>query len=49
MDLTFDLSLINAYKSPTQIALVLTEDWFARNMYCPICGGVINKRAKNYF
>lgn len=39
MDLTFDLSLINAYKSPTQIARVLTEDWFARNMYCPICGG----------
>ena len=38
MNLKFDTSLAVGYKSASQIARVLTEDWLARNMYCPICG-----------
>lgn len=38
MDLRFNTELAKKYKSPSQIAKVLTEDWLARNMYCPICG-----------
>jgi len=38
MDFHFNLDLLANYKSPTQRARVLTEDWVARNMYCPICG-----------
>ncbi|MBP3499094.1 MAG: hypothetical protein J6J97_03280 [Akkermansia sp.] len=38
MNLTFNTALIQGYKSPAQIARRLTEDWLARNMYCPICG-----------
>ena len=40
MNLKFDISLAKGYISPSQIARVLTEDWLARNMYCPICGEV---------
>lgn len=46
MNLKFDISLAKGYKSPSQIARVLTEDWLARNMYCPICGEVSICRAK---
>lgn len=38
MNLRFNTSLADGYKSASQIARVLTEDWLARNMYCPICG-----------
>lgn len=38
MELTLDGSLIAHYHSERQIARVLTEDWIARNMYCPHCG-----------
>ncbi len=38
MDLHFDLSFADGYKSKSQIARVLTENWLATNMYCPICG-----------
>ena len=38
MNLDFDMSLAKRYNSNSQITRVLTEDWFARNMYCPICG-----------
>ena len=38
MNLRFDTSLAAGYKSAAQIARVLSEDWLARNMYCPICG-----------
>jgi len=38
MDFTFNSSLAANYHGATQIARVLTEDWIARNMYCPICG-----------
>jgi type II restriction enzyme len=46
MDLRFNTSLAEKYKSATQIARVLTEDWLARNMYCPICGEVSINRAE---
>lgn len=46
MDLHFNTSLIHGYKSAVQIARVLTEDWFARNMYCPICGNTSIKKAE---
>lgn len=41
MTFDFNISLIENYKSATQKARVLTEDWFGRNMYCPICGAPI--------
>jgi hypothetical protein len=44
MNLRFDTSLAQGYKSASQIARVLTEDWLARNMYCPICGEVSIKK-----
>ena len=46
MDLRFNTSLIHGYKSATQIARILTEDWFARNMYCPVCGEVSITKAE---
>ena len=46
MDLRFNTSLIQGYKSASQIARVLTEDWLAHNMYCPICGETSIKRAE---
>lgn len=46
MNLRFDTSLSEGYKSASQIARVLTEDWLARNMYCPICGEVSIRRAE---
>jgi len=32
-----DLRVADGYKSPAQRARRLTEDWFGRNMYCPVC------------
>lgn len=46
MDLRFNKSLTEGYKSSSQIARVLTEDWLARNMYCPICGEMTIRRAE---
>lgn len=40
MDLNFDRSLIRDYRSPSQIARVLTENWTATNMFCPRCGNL---------
>ncbi len=48
MNLKFNTSLVEGYKSASQIARILTEDWIARNMYCPVCGEVsINKAEPN--
>lgn len=38
MNLNFNTALSEHYNNKSQQARVLTEDWFARNMYCPICG-----------
>ena len=46
MDLRLNTSLAESYKSASQIARVLTEDWLARNMYCPICGEISIRRAE---
>ena len=46
MDLTFNTTLIQGYKSPAQQARILTEDWLARNMYCPICGAISIHKAE---
>lgn len=47
MDLRFDISKADGYKEGSQIARVTTEDWVARNMYCPICGAPMLKHYKN--
>ncbi len=47
MDLTLDTSLIAQYKSASQIARVLTEDWVKRNAYCPGCGNLLSKFENN--
>jgi type II restriction enzyme len=38
MIIEFDINLASGYKSPTQIARVLTEHWVHTNIYCPSCG-----------
>lgn len=38
MDLRLDNGLSVDYRSKSQIARVITEDWVYRNMYCPRCG-----------
>lgn len=38
MDLKFDLSIAEGYKSKSQIVRVLSENWVGRNAYCPSCG-----------
>ncbi len=47
MNLQFNISLADGYKSASQIARVLTEDWLAHNMYCPICGKVTIQHVKS--
>jgi len=37
MDIHFDLKKSDGYKSLSQIARVLTEDWGKRNLYCVSC------------
>ena len=37
MNLQFNISKAKGYKSPSQIARVLTEEWASRNLYCPSC------------
>ena len=46
MNLQFNTSLAEGYKSASQIARVLTEDWLAHNMYCPTCGELTIRRAE---
>ncbi len=45
MDLKFNATLASKYKSNSQIARVLSEDWVQRNSYCPNCG---NDRLRIY-
>ena len=37
MNLCFDRDKAEGYKSLSQVARVLTEDWAARNLFCPSC------------
>ena len=48
MNLHFDTRLAEGYKSASQIARVLTENWMGTNVYCPNCGcKPINKAPNN--
>ncbi|MBQ9835832.1 MAG: restriction endonuclease [Akkermansia sp.] len=47
MDLRFDTTLIKGYKSASQQARIMTEEWLARNMYCPICGAESIQKAES--
>lgn len=40
MNLNFNTKLAEGYKSNSQIARVLTENWVTENSYCPCCGFV---------
>lgn len=37
MNLSFNVKKAHGYKSPSQIARVLTEDWGERNLFCASC------------
>ncbi|MFH2106349.1 MAG: DpnI domain-containing protein [Candidatus Micrarchaeota archaeon] len=44
----YDKKLVCNYKSKSQIARVLTENWFLRQMYCPNClASPVNKEKDN--
>lgn len=47
MDLQLDTNLIANYKSKSQIARVLTEDWLSKNSYCPSCAQQPLKKFEN--
>lgn len=47
MDLRFDLSLCEKYKSNSQKIRVMSEQWFAENMFCPKCGHIALKHFEN--
>ena len=47
MDLNFNVQLIENYHSPSQSVRVLTEHWFASNMFCPRCGNAHIRRFEN--
>ena len=38
MKLSFDVNKADKYKSNSQIARILTENWVSENSYCPNCG-----------
>ena len=48
MILDFNTQLADGYKSSSQIARILTEDWVLNNSYCPNCGkSKLNSYATN--
>ncbi len=47
MDLQLNTKLSQGYKSVTQIARVLTEDWVLHNSYCPKCGNLFLNNFEN--
>lgn len=47
MNLRFNTQLAEGYKSASQIARVLTENWMAENIYCPNCGCKPIKKVRN--
>ena len=47
MNLQFDINLANNYKSNSQIARVLTENWVKNNSYCPCCGNAVLSEFEN--
>jgi len=47
MNLQMNFRLANAYKSKSQIARILTEEWLAHYLACPNCGHYPLKKFKN--
>lgn len=47
MNLALDATLSAVYTSRTQVARVLTEDWFERSMYCVACAASRLRRLAN--
>ena len=47
MNLSFDLKIAESYKSNSQKARVLTENWVLNNSYCPKCGTIPLKDFEN--
>ncbi len=47
MNLQMNLSLVSQYKSPSQIAKVLTENWIAHESYCPNCLSSLKQEKAN--
>lgn len=47
MNLSFDTKLAEGYKSNSQIARLLTENWVLNNSYCPCCGELSLKDFEN--
>lgn len=47
MDLNFNTELVKQYHSSSQIARILTENWFEVNMFCPRCGATHLNRFEN--
>lgn len=47
MNLEFNISLAESYKSHSQISRVLTEAWIEENMFCPNCGNLFVKHFEN--
>ena len=42
-----NISLADGYKAASQKSRVVTEDWVARNMFCPICGKPVLSHYEN--
>lgn len=47
MNLQMDLSLMKRYKSKSQIAKILTENWIASESYCPSCLNTLRQAKSN--
>lgn len=47
MNLSFNINLAEGYKSNSQIARILTENWVLNNSYCPSCGDSPLKEFEN--
>ncbi len=47
MDLHFDETLADDYKSARQKIRVMSENWFYKNMFCPVCGNLRVEKFEN--
>jgi len=47
MNLQMNVRLADGYKSKSQIARVITEDWLSQQVSCPSCGNPVLQRFKN--
>ena len=47
MNLSFNLPIAQSYKSLSQKVRVLSEDWVARQSYCPSCGSQMVQSSNN--